>query len=784
MRISNFLLSYWGTEKAKSVFALLSLILTTFLTSQYSPDVDAAVTVKYILADRGDSGNASLGGRNNMTAPTPFPASSNQVSPSSGSQSASGVSSTSSGINYGGYVNMNNSSQNQTSLSEPAPQIQISPAGDSASSADVVGNDLIQQLIQSVTNVVASDQVVVKFPRPYSVSNFIAAYGGTPDVIMDEDAIAGQIESYYTSLARAENYSADYLGVEDAPSSALVLGSDWIVPAATDQAKVIYSTTGEPLEAKMINGSQPGDPLFNGVPSGFLSVQVHSDGTNFSVQTPNGVIDMTPAELADVIESSGAYTQGQPILLRACSSGMVCPAETSNAAEELANELGSPVVAPTNDVGANRPIMVGDPILVQVPSNSDQVSTLVSKFPMEGQYVTYTPALTPEELAAADPSILESQVASMDRNQLIDNVLSNIGDVTEGISAKLPSAGSVVGTGFLALAAYDVASNLYDGNYVGAAYTTANVGASTGLGLAGEALGVVAAGPALLPALLLAPGNLSDGVVPAPAWVGIYQNAISTANANGTLVDSTFQSTQRDAAQLQVQLAGQLQSGTLDLPTLQQEYNTSSSMYNSLRIAMNNLGLNPAPLGSTTSPAPVSQPQEPLPAVTVTANYSGNSDGVRQSETTTDVSGNITGIQVVSGTGADITAGQLGVNETSDDIANMVSDTNSGLDSQIASELSSIQVAASIANITASGEWGGEGQGIGDDAGDGWFGEGDSGAPIDVSSSASGGASGTSNSRPIPGGLSLASIMNAASAEIAAAANAVRPGGSSAEGGY
>ena len=114
----------------------------------------------------------------------------------------------------------------------------------------------------------------------------------------------------------------------------------------------------------------------------------------------------------------------------------------------------------------------------------------------------------------------------------------------------------------------------------------------------------------------------------------------------------------------------------------------------------------------------------------------------------------------------------------------MVSDTNSGLDSQIASELSSIQVAASIANITASGEWGGEGQGIGDDAGDGWFGEGDSGAPIDVSSSASGGASGTSNSRPIPGGLSLASIMNAASAEIAAAANAVRPGGSSAEGGY
>ena len=80
--------------------------------------------------------------------------------------------------------------------------------------------------------------------------------------------------------------------------------------------------------------------------SGYQDIVCHGDKTGFSYLDLNGnEINMTPREFAEILKNSPVY-EGQPIRLISCEAG----ADGSITAQYMANQLGVPVLAPTDIV--------------------------------------------------------------------------------------------------------------------------------------------------------------------------------------------------------------------------------------------------------------------------------------------------------------------------------------------------------------------------------------------------------------------------------------------------
>ena len=239
----------------------------------------------------------------------------------------------------------------------------------------------------------------------------------------------------------------------------------------------------------------------------------------------------------------------------------------------------------------------------------------------------------------------------------------------------LPSVGTVAGTGLLALAAYDVASNLYSGNTLSAANTTGNILASTGLGLLGDALGIGAAGPGAIPTLLLLP-------TPTASNDTVFANvpndpaSIAAANANfnsgvqtATNVINSFSPLTHAAAAMSIDGSGNAPPLTSYLtpqfaaPASANPTNFASAM-----------GL-PGPQTSNTSTVPTAA-QASLPAVTVTA-PSGNLNSSGSAPT-----------------------------DSVDDIANMIGATNQNLAPTVAGNLGQTVTNLSLTITTTNNTFG------------------------------------------------------------------------------
>jgi hypothetical protein len=82
---------------------------------------------------------------------------------------------------------------------------------------------------------------------------------------------------------------------------------------------------------------------------GYHDVIIHGDLHGFSTRSDGTGIDMTPHELANYIRGQENYVPGTPIRLLSCETG----AHGATAAQNLANILRVPVLAPTDTLWAN-----------------------------------------------------------------------------------------------------------------------------------------------------------------------------------------------------------------------------------------------------------------------------------------------------------------------------------------------------------------------------------------------------------------------------------------------
>ncbi len=131
----------------------------------------------------------------------------------------------------------------------------------------------------------------------------------------------------------------------DAATEAL---GDGLLDAGTDVSEDLFSSDAE--SAAQLNYTAPGDPAGSLAPNikpidGYQDVVVHGSPTDFSPSSTAGAPVWSPEDLADMIKSDSRYGNG-PIRLISCSTG----APGSDAAQNLANELGVDVLAPTDIV--------------------------------------------------------------------------------------------------------------------------------------------------------------------------------------------------------------------------------------------------------------------------------------------------------------------------------------------------------------------------------------------------------------------------------------------------
>ncbi|MBT1189289.1 hypothetical protein HET69_36220 [Streptomyces sp. CJ_13] len=96
------------------------------------------------------------------------------------------------------------------------------------------------------------------------------------------------------------------------------------------------------------------DVVIHGNNEGFFEPgRVNAAGKGFSAG------DTSPAHIAEAIRNNPGYTGG-PVRLVSCHTGTIGPGVTEiPAAQNIANQLGTPVLAPTNKVGVGRDLGPG-----------------------------------------------------------------------------------------------------------------------------------------------------------------------------------------------------------------------------------------------------------------------------------------------------------------------------------------------------------------------------------------------------------------------------------------
>lgn len=93
-------------------------------------------------------------------------------------------------------------------------------------------------------------------------------------------------------------------------------------------------------------------------PAGVYSVSGHGNPQNVLNQSdPSNQYLETPQQMAHQISFDPAYHAGEPVVLHACSTGH----GTNSFAQQLANALGAPVQAPTEDAATQGVAPANDP---------------------------------------------------------------------------------------------------------------------------------------------------------------------------------------------------------------------------------------------------------------------------------------------------------------------------------------------------------------------------------------------------------------------------------------
>lgn len=158
------------------------------------------------------------------------------------------------------------------------------------------------------------------------------------------------------------------------------------------------TTHTDPLGLYCALGSPAWDAPFRSCPRipplpGHYDVIAHGTARTVEIQDPHGNwTEISIKDLADRIRAQSDYVPGTPIRLVSCHTG----ADPSGVGQQLSNELGVPVLAPTQFVYPHQPGGPGTPVtLVVAGGQSVDPNTGVVTWTDPGTWVPHTPATTP-----------------------------------------------------------------------------------------------------------------------------------------------------------------------------------------------------------------------------------------------------------------------------------------------------------------------------------------------------------------------------------------------------
>jgi hypothetical protein len=220
-----------------------------------------------------------------------------------------------------------------------------------------------------------SEQEPAQVEQPQSPDEVPPDENPAPDHAQDDDAAAH--DDYATAMQQARAQLGDGTPAPETTSAPTLTGSG-AVPAGGEGTdfmdadnytatghEVTYTKTATALgsdERTMSNlrnvASMEGvhDVIAHGTKDGFISLR------NDTAPSGNPEYDgekVNAGQIVDAVRSNPNYAEGTPLRMMVCHSGV------SGAAQQVADEMGVPVLAPNGLVGTNRVLGPGQEPLVQ-----------------------------------------------------------------------------------------------------------------------------------------------------------------------------------------------------------------------------------------------------------------------------------------------------------------------------------------------------------------------------------------------------------------------------------
>ena len=151
------------------------------------------------------------------------------------------------------------------------------------------------------------------------------------------------------------------------------------------------------ISANQVNLFPPGSTIYNGannIPIGYNDFSIGIHGNSFYFGNPITGKPLSASALATLINADFAFHQGETVTLFSCNAGLNLHDGVPPVAQQLANDLNSPVKAPNNFVwiAANGDYFIGGSRSGMTEFNETLADMAMGPSYIEpGQFVKYYP---------------------------------------------------------------------------------------------------------------------------------------------------------------------------------------------------------------------------------------------------------------------------------------------------------------------------------------------------------------------------------------------------------